>query len=69
METGFDDSLTAGGYLGLQETSQEVRIGPPIRGGLLGDGVQLGVSGGGADLQQRLQGELLVVVTHESPSA
>jgi hypothetical protein len=38
-------------------------------GGLLGDGIELGMRGGRADLQQAVERELFVVDAHEATSA
>ncbi len=37
--------------------------------GLLGDRIELGVSGGGTDLEEPVHGELFVVDAHEATSA
>ena len=61
--------MAAGGDLGLQEPAQEAGVTPVVGGGLLGQRVELGVGGGGADLQVPAGGELFVQGAHEAASA
>ena len=69
MQTGLDDPLPPGGDLGFEQTAQEVRVGPVAGGGLLGQGVELGMSGGGADLLKPIGRQLFINGTHEATSA
>ena len=63
-QVGLDGAGFAGGEFGLEEPAQEVGVTPARRGGLLGDGVELGVGRGGPDLFEGFEGELFVGDAH-----
>lgn len=69
VQAGLDYALTPGRDLRLKQAAEEVRVGPVAGRGLLCDRVELGVRGGGADLQQAVQRELFIVDAHEATSA
>ena len=59
-QAGLDDTLAAGADLSLPEPAEEGGVTPVVGGGLLGERVELGMGGSGADLQQAVGGELFV---------
>jgi hypothetical protein len=69
VQAGLDHALAAGGDLSFQQSPEEVRVNPVVGGGLLGERVELGVGGGGADLQEAAGGGLFVQGAHEAASA
>jgi len=69
VQTGLDDALPPGGDLRFEQPAQEVRVGPVLGGGLLGHRIELGMGGGGADLQESVGCQLFINGTHEATSA
>lgn len=60
----LDDATAALCEFRLQETAQEVAVAPGFSGGLLGDVVEFGESGGGAELFESVRGEFFVGQAH-----